>query len=74
MSEALKNLVDKVKADNNLQKRFQECKSKEEQVELAAELGFDITVEELEQASKVSDDQLDQVAGGGCTLYVQCIF
>ncbi|AOT68951.1 Nif11-like leader peptide family natural product precursor [Geosporobacter ferrireducens] len=76
MSEALKSLVEKVSADENLQKQFKACKTKEEQVALAKDLGYNITVKELEDASKVSDDQLDQVAGGygNCTVYVSVIF
>ncbi|PKM61966.1 MAG: Nif11-like leader peptide family natural product precursor [Firmicutes bacterium HGW-Firmicutes-4] len=74
MSQALKSLVEKIKTDESLEKQFKACQSKEEQVALAKTMGFEISVSELEEAEKVSDDQLDQVAGGGCTVYVGTIF
>ncbi len=74
MSKALVSLVEKVKADESLEKQFKACQSKEDQVSLAKKMGFEISVSELEEAEKVSDDQLDQVAGGGCTFYVTCVF
>jgi predicted ribosomally synthesized peptide with nif11-like leader len=74
MSETLVKLVEKVKADKALEQQFKACQSKEDQVALAKKNGFDISVDELMAAEKVSDDQLDQVAGGGCTLYITCVF
>lgn len=73
MSEMLKKLLEKVESDANLHEQFKACKNVEEQSALAKELGFEVSAEEFIEASKLSDDQLDQVAGG-CTLYVQCVF
>lgn len=70
MTDKMKSLLEKVANDNTLQTRFKECKTPEEQVNLASELGFDITIEEIKEATKLSDDQLDEVSGGGCGLNI----
>ncbi|MHB1404533.1 MAG: Nif11-like leader peptide family RiPP precursor [Desulfitobacteriaceae bacterium] len=70
MSEGLKQLAAKVQADENLQKRFKACKSSEEQAALAKELGFAVSAADFEKASELSDDQVDQVAGGSCVINI----
>lgn len=70
MSDELKKLAAKVQADESLQQRFQACKSGKEQAALAQELGFNVSAEDFEKASELSDDQLDQAAGGGCVFNI----
>ena len=66
MNDIMKALLEKVSSDESLQNRFKACKSAEEQVALANELGFKVTKEDLEESSKLSDQELDDVSGGGC--------
>lgn len=69
MSDSIKKLVEVVKKDEGMAKKFQACKSAEEQSKLASELGFSISAAEFKEFSKsIPDDQLDNVAGGGCFL------
>lgn len=66
MSDKLKSLLEKVSQDETLQAKFKACKSIPEQVNLAKQLGYEVTLEEFVAATKLSDDQLDEVAGGNC--------
>ena len=67
MSDSIKKLVEVVKNDEGLATKFKACKTAEEQSKLANELGYAISAEEFTKFSKsISDDQLDNVAGGGC--------
>jgi predicted ribosomally synthesized peptide with nif11-like leader len=70
MSDKMKTLLAKVAEDETLQARFKACKSIPEQVDLAKQLGFEVTSDEFEKATKLSDDQLDEVAGGSCTVNI----
>ena len=87
MEETLRN-------DTELQKKYEEtCKRIAESgeaksdgeimVKAAAELGFSITIEDMERAKaaseELSDDELDKVAGGtyrtwGCLVFDLCYF
>lgn len=73
MTKEMQALVERISADENLQKQFKGCTSREEQVVLAKRLGFEISVAELQEAGKLSDDDLDQVAGGTCYVHVSSI-
>jgi predicted ribosomally synthesized peptide with nif11-like leader len=66
----MKKLVDMVKTDANIENRFKACKNHVEQSMLANELGLAIPAEEFEKLNKLSDEQLDQVAGGGCFINI----
>lgn len=67
MSDSIKKLVEVVKNDESIAKKFQACKTVEEQSKLANELGYEISADEFQKFNKsISDDQLDKVAGGGC--------
>lgn len=50
--------------DSELASKFQGCKSIDELVAKAKELGFDVSVEEIEEATDLSDEALEAVAGG----------
>lgn len=70
MSDSIKQLIEKVQSDQELQNKFKACTSAAEQVKLANELGYEITAEEFEQMNKdLSDEQLDEVAGGCCIIH-----
>lgn len=71
MAEAIKKLVETLGKDQVLADKFKACKTLEEQVKLANELGFEVAAEDF---SCLSDDQLDQVAGGAipCLVYTTC--
>lgn len=67
MSDALKQLIEVLQNDESKLSKFKACESAQEQAKLASELGFEIDVEEFEKLSQdLSDEQLDQVAGGDC--------
>ncbi|MGE5422919.1 MAG: Nif11-like leader peptide family RiPP precursor [Ignavibacteriales bacterium] len=61
MSEDMKKLIEKVKSDKALAAKFNACKSVDEQVKLANELGFKVPASDFQS---LSDEQLDKVAGG----------
>lgn len=69
----MKTLLAQVSQDTALQARFKACKSVADQVKIANELGFKVTDTEFQDATKLSDDQLDEVAGGGCHLHLSAI-
>lgn len=69
MSDALKQLLEKVKNDKVLQDKFKACKSADDMVMLASGLGFKVTADEFAKMNKLSDDQLDQVAGAGTCYF-----
>ncbi len=69
MSDSIKKLVEVVKKDEGMAKKFKACTTAEEQSKLANELGFSISADEFKEFNKsIPDDQLDNVAGGGCGL------
>ena len=70
--EQLNALIEKAKTDNELKEKINALGSKgagdDEIVALAAEYGFTITVEQMEEMRKqkeLSEEQLEDVAGGG---------
>lgn len=70
MTEALKKLATMVQSDESLQARFKACKSSEEQAAIAKELGFNVSAADFAKTGELSDDQVDQVAGGSCVLNI----
>lgn len=63
--EQLKGFWEAIQADAGLQEKLKDVKEPAAVVIIAKEAGFEISVEELEQAKQeLSDEQLDQVAGG----------
>lgn len=67
MSEAMKKLIEVLQKDESKLSNFKACQSAAEQSKLANELGFNIPAEEFEKLNQnLSDEQLDQVAGGSC--------
>ena len=66
MSEQqLKAFLEKVKGDTNLQERLKAAADSDAVVSIAKEVGFMISVDDLDQAqSEISDEELEEVAGG----------
>ena len=63
--EQAQAFMEKVKNDEDLQKRLKEAEDSETRLNIAKEMGYDFTLEEARQASEqLSPDELEQVAGG----------
>ena len=63
--EQLKAFIEKVKADTSLQEKIKASANSDTLVAIAKEAGFNISVDDLQQAqSKLSDQELEAVAGG----------
>lgn len=62
--KTLKDLKKAIDKDKKLKKQFMSLKSKEDAVKLAYDMGYDITLEELENDEEVNEDLLESVAGG----------
>ena len=63
--EQLKAFLEKVKGDTNLQERLKAAADSDAVVSLAKEVGFMISVDDLDQAqSELSEEELEGVAGG----------
>lgn len=73
--DSAKALVAKLNSDEAMAKDFQAAKSEEEFLSAVKKYGYDVTVEDFKAAladaqqakgksNELSDDQLDQVAGG----------
>ena len=65
--EQLKAFLEKVKGDAALQEKLKAAKSPEEAIAIAKEARFTITTEDIQNGeSEMSDDELEQAAGGDC--------
>ena len=68
--EQLKAFLEKVKGDTSLQEKLKAASDVDAVVSLAKEEGFSISVDDLKNAqSKLSDEELEGVAGG-CRTFV----
>ena len=66
--EQLKSFLEKVKADTSLQEKLKGAADSDAVLEIAKEAGFAINAEDIQSmqsATKLSDDELEGVAGGG---------
>ena len=63
-NEELKSFLSKVKGDIALQEKLKIVNSPEEVVAIAKELGHNFTADKLGQLREVSDEELENVAGG----------
>ena len=64
----LKELNEKLKAAPELAAEFKGVKSVDELIAKAKEHGFEVTKEEVAEASNVSPEELSNAAGGGAIL------
>ena len=63
--EQLKAFIAKVQVDISLQEKLKAATDYDAMTSIALEAGFTISVEELKKAkSEISDDELEEVAGG----------
>ena len=64
--EQLKAFLEKVKSDTELQEKLKASASPEAAVEIAKDAGFAITAEDIQsmQSQEVSDEELENIAGG----------
>ena len=67
--EQLKAFLEKVKADTSLQEKLKAA-DKNAILDIAKEAGFNISADDLQkaQSTKLSDEELEGVAGGTCTM------
>ena len=79
--EQLKAFIEKAESDNELKEKISELDAKnaaaDEYVSLAAEAGFTVIAQELEEKKKqreLSEEQLEGVAGGGDENGDRCYF
>ena len=67
--EQLKAFLEKVKADTSLQEKLKAAGDADAVVAIAKEAGFTISADELKSfQSALSDEELEGVAGGTCTM------
>ena len=68
--EQLKAFLEKVKGDTTLQEKLKAAASPEAAIEIAKDVGFSITSEDIQsmQSETASDEELEGAAGGqsGC--------
>ena len=66
--EQLKAFLEEVKADTSLQEKLKAAASPEAAIEIAKDVGFSITTEDIQsmqsESVELSDDELDAAAGG----------
>tara|TARA_B100001121_G_scaffold63776_1_gene56003 strand:+ start:50 stop:289 length:240 start_codon:yes stop_codon:yes gene_type:complete len=67
--EQLKAFLEKVKADTSLQEKLKAADNNAI-LDIAKEAGFNISADDLQkaQSTKLSDEELEGVAGGTCTM------
>ena len=63
--EQLKAFIAKVKDDQSIQEKLKAAKTPEDVVDIAKEHGYEFTAEHMTQ---LSEDELEGVAGGACTV------
>ena len=66
--EQLKVFLEKVKADTSLQEKLKAAANPDAVVAIAKEAGFSISADDLTNP-KLSDEELEGVAGGHCILH-----
>ena len=63
--EQLRAFLEKVKGDTTLQEKLKAAKSPDDVVEIAKDHGHEFTADKI---SQLSEEELEGVAGGGCSL------
>ncbi len=67
--ENLEQFMSKVADSEELQAKIGEQIDAEALIALGAECGCEFTAEELQEAAELSDDELDEVAGGKVAMW-----
>lgn len=76
MNDIIKLVMKKISENEDLKEQFKNNppKSPEEFIELAKQVGVDLTVEAVQSACKeLQDDELDKVSGGSCFTSVDSL-
>lgn len=61
----VKGFIQKLKDDEELRNRVNECNTNEEKFQVAKDEGFDFTVEEFKEVYQdLTDDELEAISGG----------
>ena len=68
--EQLKAFLEKVEGDTSLQEKLKAASDSNAVVAIAKEAGFSISADDIKAQSDVSDEELEDVAGGGWGRYV----
>ena len=71
--EQLKAFLAKVQADTSLQEQLKAAADSDAVLAIAKEAGFSISVDELKAFSELSEEELENVAGGGTAIH-HCYF
>jgi predicted ribosomally synthesized peptide with nif11-like leader len=67
--ESAKAFLEKIKSDEEFRNSVGEIGTAEERMEYVKGAGFDFTMEEIATVKdELSDEDVDQVAGGGCLI------
>ena len=72
-TKTLKDLKEAMSKDKELKKQFMSLKSKEEAVSLAHNMGYEISLEELENDEEINEDLLESVAGGSDKIDIESV-
>lgn len=73
--ESAKAFIDRMKTDENFANKMSECKDVETLLSLVESEGFDFTSAEISLATnELSDEQLDEIAGGSAWLKIANFF
>ena len=69
--EQLKAFLEKVKADTSLQEKLKAATDNDAVAAIAKDAGFMISIDDLKnaQVTELSDDELENVAGGAANTY-----
>ena len=66
--EQLKAFLEKVKGDTSLQEKLKAAADANSVVEIAKEAGFGVSADDLNKFSELSEEELEDVAGGHQTI------
>ena len=69
--EQLKAFIEKVQGDTSLQEKLKAAADSDAVVAIAKEAGFSISADDLNKSSKLSEKELEGVAGGKACLTQQ---
>ena len=72
--EQLKAFLEKVKADTSLQEKLKAASDANAASAIAKEAGFSISADEFTkaQSTELSDEELEEAAGGECNRCLSC--
>ena len=72
--EQLKAFLENVKADTSLQEKLKVAADADAVLAIAKDAGFSISADDLKNATKVSEEELENASGGTSVLVTVCLF